>query len=75
MIRTEEIYIISFSSTSSCNSYDLAINLNTGYWNVESLKDGYTYDEGHFMTQVKHCTNKELNTFSYNIITNFIRRK
>jgi hypothetical protein len=75
MIRTDGVYIISFSSTSSCIPYDLAINLDTGYWQVESISDGYIYDEGHLMPRVKDCTNEELNTFSYNIITNFIRRK
>ena len=66
MIRTDGVYILSFSSAESCNSYDLSINLKTGYYQIESFF-GYLKYEGWLHSELKGCTDEELNNYALNI--------
>ena len=65
-MRYDGIYITSFSSTKSCNSYDLSINLKTGYYQIESFFGNLKY-EGWLHSELRGCTNEELNQYALNI--------
>ena len=69
---SKELYYTHFSSISSCNSYDIFINLNSGYYQIESQYGNLKF-EGCLAVcgDLRNANHSELNNYAYNVITEF----
>ena len=70
-MKNSTVYLVSFSSIKSCLSYDIALNLNTGYYQIETYSGVVKY-EGYLHTDLRECSDYQLNSYAGAIIWNYL---
>ena len=63
-------YKISFSSLNSTNEYTVYISKISGFYEIESMY-GNIKTSGFLFSNIRDCSNYDLNNYAYNIITEF----
>ena len=64
------MYTINFSSLKTKLEYTIYIHKTSGFYEIESIY-GNIKTSGFLFSDVRNCSNYDLNNYAYNIITEF----